>query len=211
MVGERCYWNVVVHVKTERFGVGLRSVGLSVDSEWFGFRTEVSVEDSLETFLPCGWQALVGVFENCVEVSFEHAFHFIVRVLVLAVLQTWIYAFGYSSVAGEHVRYVRSGTALGEIDVAVCADVFVGFVKVAVAYCEHFREVKLFASLVEDFVLKVWCSGEAPACAALVLVFYRSGGINFYVSENKPVDGVGGLLLVCSADVHHCSHSECAC
>ena len=74
--------------------------------------------------------------------------------VVLAIVQTGIHAFGYSSVCSPYIRHVKPAAALAEVDFAVGANVFVGFVVVCVPHNKHFAEVHSLAGFAKNLVFK---------------------------------------------------------
>ncbi len=59
------------------------------------------------------------------------------HMFVLPVVQAVIYAVGHSPVPLPYVRHIHNAAAGAEVDASIHADVFVGFVDVALAYGKH--------------------------------------------------------------------------
>ena len=191
MVSEARNTDIVVGVELELVGKRARSVLFAIVGELLGQRAEVSVEDAVQTLLPGRGIAAVGVLQHTVEVARKAVAQLIVRVFVFPVVQPRVSLFRHQTVVVQHIDDVPQAAALGEVYLAVHAQIFVGLVVVAVAHREHLAQVKLRATLAHNLVFNERCARERPACARLVLVLHRTRLHRFHVSELKALHRVG--------------------
>ncbi len=114
-------------------------------------------------------------------------------VLFLAIFQSFIRTLGHNAVTLEDIGYIKSATALCEVDRSIGADIFVGLVAVAVTHDKHLAQVIFFACGAEQFILNKTYTGEAPACTRLILILDWSGLVDFDVCKFEAADSVGLL------------------
>ena len=210
MVGKRCDRDVIVEVDRERSRKRLGSIGLAFVDKRFGELAEISVEHSVESLAPgCRDALLVGLADNGLHISREHVGHLIVRVLVLPVVEAAVGFLGHYAVILPHVGHIERAAALGEVESAVHAHIFVGLVVVAMTHDEHFRKIHLFSGFAQNLILEERQSRKTPACARLILILDRCDRHYFHIRKLELLDAVGFLLAIVRADTEReRKHSE---
>ncbi len=58
------------------------------------------------------------------------------------------------AVSVNHIEHIREASALSEVDFAICADILLSLVDIAMAHCEHLGEVKFRLSFAQKVFFK---------------------------------------------------------
>lgn len=196
VVCERTDVDIVVDVDRQRGGERLGRVFLALIGESLGHRAEIFVQNGVETPFPSRRERLVRRFgaglHHCVEVGFQHAREFVEIGFLGAVVEARVGFERDDAVVADAFRHVARGPAFGEVDLAVHADVFHGFLHERMADDPHFGEVHGGASRTQDFPFEERKGRVAPAGAATALILDRGHGDQFDVGE--PVAFGGGRV-----------------
>ncbi len=178
MVSERCQGDIIIHVKTERSGIGLGSIGFTIHKKCLGNLSEVSVKNPVKTGLPCSRKTTVGAAGDSLQITFHSALKLAMYVVVLAIIQSGIGLLGNDTISLPHIWNIKSAATLREIAASIESYKAIGLILITLAHYVHLRQIDRFSTFTQDFILKKSIAREAPACAALILVFYR-GRLNY--------------------------------
>ena len=191
--------DVVVHVDRQRCGERPGRILLALVGECFGHPAEILVEDGVEAAFPCRRKRFVRGFaagcDHGVEVGLQHERQFVEIGFLGAVVEARIGLLRYDAVVLDSFGHVVRSAALGEVDLAVHADVFHGLVHERVAHDPHLGEVDRTAAGAQDLAFEEREGRVAPAGAAAVLVLDRGHGDQPDVGESVSLRlGCGGSL-----------------
>ena len=170
-MSERGERNVVRQIDGQRLSERLGSVLLALVGELLNLRTEIYVEDSVETIFPHGSEGLL--LDHALEVAQQRSVEFIEIMLLGAVVQTAIYLLGNDTELLDSVHHVVGCTALSEVELAVQTNEFLGLLLVAVANDPDLRQIDHLATILQNLALEESQTREAPAGATAALILNR--------------------------------------
>ena len=177
--------DVVVHVEPQRCSERLRRILLALPGEFFGFGTEIGVQNGIQAALPGRRQLVAG--DHGVHIPLDDAVDLREVGQVGAVAETRIDLRRHDAVFLDPVGHVARTTADGQIERTVHTGVLHRLLEIGVAHDPHRRQVVLPAAVAQNLAFEKREGRVGPAGAAAVLVLDRSHGEGLHVGETVPL------------------------
>lgn len=110
--------------------------------EFFGIRTQVSIQQAFKPFEPNGCKFKVFVPDNRINVTFENFVHFGMNETLITSNKPCVCIFGYDTIFVNDFQSVLGGAAWPEIGFSVPANITDGFLEVGLTNDKCFGKVK---------------------------------------------------------------------
>ena len=112
-MGKGCQLNVVIYINPDHFiSKAFRAVAIALVVKCGRFFTEVGIQHTVKGTLPCRGDGARVLVDNGIYYAFERSFHFIVIVVVCAIVQAFISRLGYCAIMLDNIKDIKQCAAL---------------------------------------------------------------------------------------------------